>query len=245
MFVGTPPFRYAFIVSILSTFSSFFSTMEKMARTAHRARCSSSTFVRILVHFNFQSIYRRAETEYLTFLRIKEGQFLSPPNASPAALDLLNKLFVADPSKRLGAASLEEIQSHPFFQGVEWSRVRHGPAPDPVPLSRRPVDALWKMKMGIGGGSGRYGGQPAANVTYVVNDGQAAGELESGAAGERPVAVEGSPSPPQGRAPVALALQIQAALEGLRLGVQAAPDHEGPESEGPSLAPEARAPALA
>lgn len=48
-----------------------------------------------------------------------------PPNitVSPAAQDLIRKL-VAEPSARLGKEGVDEIKSHPFFNGVNWNKVK-------------------------------------------------------------------------------------------------------------------------
>jgi hypothetical protein len=48
-----------------------------------------------------------------------------PPeaNLSPAATDILKKL-IADSDIRLGRNGAEEIKSHPFFEGLDWSKLR-------------------------------------------------------------------------------------------------------------------------
>ena len=49
---------------------------------------------------------------------------------SPEAQDLITKLLIQDPTKRLGAKGVEEIKSHPFFDGLNWENLynepRHG-----------------------------------------------------------------------------------------------------------------------
>ncbi|KYQ94452.1 putative protein serine/threonine kinase [Tieghemostelium lacteum] len=49
-------------------------------------------------------------------------------NLSPEAQDLIEK-FLTDPLKRIGANGVEEIQSHPFFKGVQWQSLRSTKAP--------------------------------------------------------------------------------------------------------------------
>lgn len=56
--------------------------------------------------------------------------FVIPPeaNLSPAAIDLLKKL-VADSENRLGRNGVEEIKSHPFFDGMDWDGLRKRKVP--------------------------------------------------------------------------------------------------------------------
>lgn len=42
---------------------------------------------------------------------------------SPEARDLIEKLLVVDPDKRLGANGAEEIFEHPYFQDVDWENL--------------------------------------------------------------------------------------------------------------------------
>lgn len=48
---------------------------------------------------------------------------------SPEAEDLIKKLMDPNPSTRLGANGVNEIQSHPFFKGFDWANVRKMTAP--------------------------------------------------------------------------------------------------------------------
>eukprot|EP00475_Leptophrys_vorax_P027336 TRINITY_DN38991_c0_g1_i1.p1 TRINITY_DN38991_c0_g1~~TRINITY_DN38991_c0_g1_i1.p1 ORF type:complete len:644 (-),score=188.23 TRINITY_DN38991_c0_g1_i1:94-1989(-) len=45
---------------------------------------------------------------------------------SPEAIDLLTKLMVKDPSKRLGANGIEEIKQHPWFDPIDWGLLEAG-----------------------------------------------------------------------------------------------------------------------
>ncbi|KAL8448379.1 hypothetical protein Emed_003909 [Eimeria media] len=54
-------------------------------------------------------------TDYFILLRVEAGNLEFPPDFDPLARDLVEKLLVADPSKRLGANGFEEIKSHPYF----------------------------------------------------------------------------------------------------------------------------------
>ena len=47
---------------------------------------------------------------------------------SPQCIDLIRRL-IADPSERLGINGIQEIKIHPFFQGVDWKKIRDKPSP--------------------------------------------------------------------------------------------------------------------
>ena len=51
--------------------------------------------------------------------------FSIPPEAklSPASIDILKKL-ICDADTRLGRNGSEEIMAHPFFDSVEWDKLR-------------------------------------------------------------------------------------------------------------------------
>lgn len=57
------------------------------------------------------------------FERIKSTDFTVPETVSPEAADLLRKLLVRDPAQRLGAESIQQIKSHPFFAGLDWTEM--------------------------------------------------------------------------------------------------------------------------
>lgn len=44
-------------------------------------------------------------------------------DVSPQAADLIRKL-VTDPKDRLGVNGVEEIKAHPFFAGINWSKLK-------------------------------------------------------------------------------------------------------------------------
>jgi hypothetical protein len=45
---------------------------------------------------------------------------------SPVAVDLLSKLMIKDPSKRLGAHGVHEIKQHPWFDPIDWGLLEAG-----------------------------------------------------------------------------------------------------------------------
>lgn len=51
-----------------------------------------------------------------------------PLSVSKTARDLVNRLVVRNPKKRLGD---EEVRAHPFFAGIDWDKLErlHYPAP--------------------------------------------------------------------------------------------------------------------
>ena len=48
-----------------------------------------------------------------------------PPeaNLSPAATDILKRL-IADSEVRLGRNGCDEIKNHPFFESMDWTKLR-------------------------------------------------------------------------------------------------------------------------
>jgi len=64
-----------------------------------------------------------------------------PENFTPEARDLLQKLFVADPMRRLGANGAHEIKAHPYFAGVDWYRLHALEIPPPFVPDARTVNA--------------------------------------------------------------------------------------------------------
>ncbi|KFZ06852.1 hypothetical protein V501_07026 [Pseudogymnoascus sp. VKM F-4519 (FW-2642)] len=61
----------------------------------------------------------KAANEYLTFQKIVGLDYEFPPGFPPAARDLVERLLVHDPQRRL---SMEHIKNHEFFDGVKWGR---------------------------------------------------------------------------------------------------------------------------
>jgi len=57
------------------------------------------------------------------FASIRNCEVEIPENLSSQCKDLLRKLFVADPDKRLGggARDASDIKEHSWFSGVDWN----------------------------------------------------------------------------------------------------------------------------
>ena len=60
----------------------------------------------------------------------------------PLACDLICKLLIKEPTLRIGFISIDEIKSHPYFDGVEWSTIRSSKVPYNPPQVRRPARLL-------------------------------------------------------------------------------------------------------
>ena len=61
----------------------------------------------------------KAANEYMTFQKIVGLDYDFPPGFPPAARDLVERLLVLDPQRRL---SIEHIKNHEFFDGVKFGR---------------------------------------------------------------------------------------------------------------------------
>ena len=59
------------------------------------------------------------------FHTIKTEQVKFPNFLSKEAVDILTKLFIKDPEKRLGSGptGLNDIQKHPFFESINWESI--------------------------------------------------------------------------------------------------------------------------
>ena len=72
-------------------------------------------------------------SQYQTFQLIVEGSYTFPDDFDPDAKDLVSKLLVKDPERRLGNrqydSNYEPIRNHPFFKGMSWSELPKTPPP--------------------------------------------------------------------------------------------------------------------
>lgn len=89
-----------------------------------------------------------ANTPEEVFTKILSGKIEWPKFTSPEdeksfeqshAKDLIEKLLVVDPSKRLGSNGAQEIKDHPYFKDVDWDRVYQEEASF-VPAVEHPED---------------------------------------------------------------------------------------------------------
>eukprot|EP00954_Amorphochlora_amoebiformis_P026507 1379687-Amorphochlora_amoeboformis.AAC.1 len=68
----------------------------------------------------------RGASEYLIFQQILSAKFDFPADMPLDAKDLITKMLVVDPGKRL---SIPEIKAHPFFSAIDWKNLVTSPAP--------------------------------------------------------------------------------------------------------------------
>mmetsp|Transcript_31238 Transcript_31238/g.43292 ORF Transcript_31238/g.43292 Transcript_31238/m.43292 type:complete len:753 (+) Transcript_31238:415-2673(+) len=67
-----------------------------------------------------------------TFNKVLNQHLVFPkdPDVSSDLRDLLSKLLVKNPAKRLGTAGgAEEVKRHPFFNSINWALIRQTPSP--------------------------------------------------------------------------------------------------------------------
>ena len=77
------------------------------------------------------------DSHYNIFERILAGKINFPSYLDEGSINVVQSFLHPDPSQRLGANGLSEIQAHPWFEGVDWisvaqKRVKNGPI-KPVP----------------------------------------------------------------------------------------------------------------
>jgi len=65
---------------------------------------------------------------------IKNAKLQIPSYISPQAKDLLLKLLNKNPKQRLGVGDKNEIKRHPFFKGMDWTKLYNRENPPPVAL---------------------------------------------------------------------------------------------------------------
>lgn len=91
----------------------------------------------ILFEFLFGTPPFHASTPDHVFANILAGDIDWPPLSPedmdhycpPEARDLITKLLVEDPDKRLGSELAEEIKQHPYFRNINWDTLFEEPGP--------------------------------------------------------------------------------------------------------------------
>mmetsp|Transcript_11885 Transcript_11885/g.29281 ORF Transcript_11885/g.29281 Transcript_11885/m.29281 type:complete len:485 (+) Transcript_11885:162-1616(+) len=79
----------------------------------------------------------RGASEYLTFQLVTQAKYTFPEGIDSEAKDIVQKLLVVDPKKRLGSKSMDEVKSHKFFSSIDWMKLMSMEAPKwKEPLSR-------------------------------------------------------------------------------------------------------------
>lgn len=83
----------------------------------------------------------KAGNDYMTFQKILKMEYVFPEGFPDDAKDLVQRLLLEEPSKRLGANDLNEIRQHPFFKDIDFARVASMDVPEMKPNDPRLVDA--------------------------------------------------------------------------------------------------------
>jgi len=73
----------------------------------------------------------KSATNYLTFKNIEKTQIVYPDNINvpKIAKDLIDRILVKEPEKRLGAGEpntdldIAHLKKHPFFKGIKWKNI--------------------------------------------------------------------------------------------------------------------------
>ncbi|CAG8454801.1 12550_t:CDS:10 [Ambispora gerdemannii] len=121
--------------------NSFVGTAEYVSPELlkEKAACKSSDFW-ALGCIVYQLIAGRppfkGPNEYITFQKIVGLEYTFPEGFPAVARDLVEKLLVIDPSKRLGAggqAGVDRLKNHKFFDDIKWDTLWQQPAPKLLP----------------------------------------------------------------------------------------------------------------
>jgi serine/threonine-protein kinase RIM15 len=95
----------------------------------------------------FQNILNRGTVLVLTNLLLKILVDIPWPDEdedliSPDARDLIDKLLCPDVPSRIGSNGVQEIKSHPFFNGIQWDTLLQQKPPF-VPKPYDPADTRY------------------------------------------------------------------------------------------------------
>ena len=71
----------------------------------------------------YASLLFKRQRKIISFNKNRASKFYK--YFSKEAVDILTKLFIKDPEKRLGSGpnGLKEIESHPFFSSINWESI--------------------------------------------------------------------------------------------------------------------------
>jgi 3-phosphoinositide dependent protein kinase-1 len=91
----------------------------------------------------------KGNTEWLTFEKIMRLDYTFPQGFPSAARDLVERLLVSDPSKRL---SIDHVKNHEFFTGIQWGRTlwkQKAPRLKPYEPQAEPIRLNGKCQLDI------------------------------------------------------------------------------------------------
>ena len=77
----------------------------------------------VLYQLTYGCVPFKGSSQEETFALIKECQLKLPNSGSDDVRDLIQKLIVREPEKRLGASNLKELQQHPYFASIDFSKI--------------------------------------------------------------------------------------------------------------------------
>jgi len=90
--------------------------------TSKRPRCNCTKKTKEWCPFGQRrSMEENAQSDGILKLDIE----YPPDKINNVTRDLLQKLFVVDPSKRLGANGAHEIKAHPYFANIDWNKLQN------------------------------------------------------------------------------------------------------------------------
>ena len=80
----------------------------------------------------------KEKTNYLIFRKIEQLKIDFAPNVNipEEAKDLITRILVKDPNKRLGAGEngteydIAHLKQHPYFQGIDWDNLHNKTPPN-------------------------------------------------------------------------------------------------------------------
>lgn len=67
---------------------------------------------------------------------VTAGKFIIPSSVPEAARDLISGLLVKKPEERLGATNIQDLKSHAFFKGVNFSSLSQEKVPMDLQLTK-------------------------------------------------------------------------------------------------------------
>lgn len=86
----------------------------------------------------------RSATEFLTFQKVLKCELEFPEGFDPQAQSLVERCLHLDPRKR---PSPQQIKSHPFFSGIDWTTIWQIPAPEAATGMTPPQETLASIRM--------------------------------------------------------------------------------------------------
>lgn len=118
-FVGTP--LYVAPEMLKESMSGHFTDLWALGCIIYQMACGEVPF--------------KGKTDFQTFDIIMKREFKWPEDIEDDLKDLIDKLLIIEPMKRLGAGgpgsgnSYEDLMLHPFFTGIDWNTIGNVPIP--------------------------------------------------------------------------------------------------------------------